>query len=702
MKKLQAGYRESSNFSAARYHAARMFGAFLVVTLSLFHGPAFGATGDSPDSSAAIYLMPEVTVSAPRPVTSIGGAAAVTVQVDSLTLPPAATVEEVLRELPLLHVRTNSRGEAEVSARGSESRQVAVLVDGIPITLAWDARADVSVIPSDAMQKVVYVRGLSSMLYGPNVLGGVIDLSIGQGSDAPTSADTRVTVGGDNVESFGATISTAIPLEKPGGKWLFRGGLGYRNTPGDPLAEDIEEPVETDDNLRLNTDSNHVDGFLALRYRANGGSWLAFSGSSFDVERGVAAQLGVPDDDARLWRYPSVARTLAVLSGGTGSGKSPLGGQGGVQLSLGYDKGHTNIDSYTSRAYDETDGFENGRDAVYSARMTAEQTLGERNTLRGAVTYADIHHDEIIPDGTFEYRQRLWSLGLEDNWRLIDSGKTVKALLLSLGGAWDGAETPEAGGREPQEPLSEWGGRLGLSMVTGHGETVFHAGVSRRGRFPALRELYSGALNRFVPNPELEPEKLVTLEGGVTNNLGNGELQAVLFRNWLQDAVVRITLPDRRFIRVNRDELNSTGIELVASQNVGAVGLAGSFTLQSVELTDTDSGEIGQPENLPEAFGELSARFPLPLRVVGAAAVGYTGEQFSIDPVTGEDALLSAEAVIGASLSRTFPLGVNWGGGTFSKLDARVSLDNAGDVAQYDSYGLPEPGRRVRFEIRLH
>ena len=46
--------------------------------------------------------------------------------------------------------------EAEVSARGSDSRQVAVLVDGVPITLAWDARADVSVIPATATAKVSF------------------------------------------------------------------------------------------------------------------------------------------------------------------------------------------------------------------------------------------------------------------------------------------------------------------------------------------------------------------------------------------------------------------------------------------------------------------------------------------------------------------------------------------------------------------
>src|SRR5690606_29180141 len=95
----------------------------------------------SPDSIKITGRLPEVIVRAPRPTTAVGGAVAIEADVDSLPLPPAPSMEELFRELPLMHVRTNSRGEAEITARGSESRQVAVLVDGVPITLAWDARA---------------------------------------------------------------------------------------------------------------------------------------------------------------------------------------------------------------------------------------------------------------------------------------------------------------------------------------------------------------------------------------------------------------------------------------------------------------------------------------------------------------------------------------------------------------------------------
>lgn len=659
------------------------------------------AHGETSARRDSVYFVPEVNVDAPRPLTTVGGAAAVEAQVESLAVPAAATVEEVLRELPLLHVRTNSRGEAELSARGSESRQVAVLVDGIPITLAWDARADVSVLPSSAIQDVRFVRGLSSMLYGPNVLGGIVLTRIGQTSHQPSARSASLTLGTDDVGSFGTTASVALPFERDSGDWLVRGGLGFRDTAGDPLARDVHEPIASDRALRQNTDARNVDGFAAFRYQSDAGAWFAFSGSSFREERGIAAELGVADEDARLWRYPHVSRTLTVLSGGTGFHASPFGGAGDLEASLGLDRGRTEIDAYTTRRYDERDGFERGRDQTSSFRLLADQTLGPRGDLRAAFTLADIHHDEAVPEGTYEYQQRLWSAGLEHGWRVLESRGRLEALSVSAGTAYDVGATPKSGGREPLGRRDEWGGRLGLTAVFSGGRAVLHAGRSQRGRFPALRELYSGSLNRFAPSPDLEPETLVTSEAGVTARSGRGELQAVFFRNQLRDAVVRITLPDRRFQRVNRDELRSTGLELVASTKLGAVDLSGSATLQSVEWTDTSVEETHRPENLPEAFGKFSARVPVTRGVVGSAELEITGDQFSIDPATGEDARLDAVVIVNASLSRRWRAGMSWGGGRFSSFETRLALDNVGDDARFDSSGLPEPGRRVRFEVRV-
>lgn len=653
---------------------------------------------DTLRADSAVTLPAIGVRAAPVPMATIGGASGLRARLDSLALPAAPTVERVLRSLPFLHVRTNSRGEAEISVRGSDSRQVAVLVDGVPLTLAWDARADVSVIPATAPVEVEFIRGVSSMLHGPNVLGGVVELGVGQSFLQPQSATARVAAEVDHLGGYGAGATVSLPFSTDAGTLLVRAGAGRRDLPGVPRARGVTEPVPADGDLRLNTDLSNTDGFLALRYFSYGGAWLAFSGSAFRAERGIAAELGV-EDGARFWRYPHLSRTLAVVSAGTGDRATPLG-RGDVEASIGLDFGRTEIDAYADRSYTEQDGFEDGADRTLTARLLGDHTLGGRGELRLALTASEIRHDESLPAGVARYRQRLWSVGTETAWRLVEQRGAVDWLRLSVGGAYDVGQTPETGGRPSLDTRSAVGLRAGASMSLGGGQALVHGAVSRRARFPALRELYSGALDRFAPNPDLEPEKLLAIEAGVTARLPNAELQAVAFRHQMDDAVVRLLLPDGRFMRVNRNRLRSLGVELLLSTAVGRVMLTGDLTAQTVDLTDTEAGVTNRPENLPEFFGGVEAAMPLPLGLRLASEARFEGNQFCIDPGTGQDTELSAGATLGAELGRTWNLRPE-GGGWFGRLETRVSVDNVNDVALYDQCGLPQPGRLVRVQVRV-
>lgn len=660
---------------------------------SLLHGQV----QDTARVDTTLFRLGGISVQAARPVTTVGGTSAIEVRVDSMSLAAAPRLEQVLRELPMVHVRTNSRGEAELTLRGSESRQVAVLLDGVPLTLQWDARTDVSVVPATAVQELTFTRGLSSMLYGPNVLGGVVEVSVAHGSERPDRATLGIAGGFDDVGSYGTSGTLALPVSTDRGHWLVRGGLGYRDSPGVPLADGVVEPVPADDaGLRLNTDSNHRDGFFALRYEADAGPWFALSGSGFRAARGIAAELG--NDSPRLWRYPSISRFITVVSGGTGDRVTPFGGRGDLEASIGIDVGRTEIESYTSRTYDQVADFENGDDRTVTARLLGDHTLGERADLRAAFTFADIFHREILSGGTNEYQQRFWSAGGETIVRLLErAGALVR---LSVGGALDVGSTPKTGDKPALGRLTDWGVRVGLTASVRGGDVLLHAGGSRRGRFPALRELYSGSLDRFEPNPDLGAEHLVALEGGVTARLGAAELQAVLFHHRMADAITRISTAAGRFQRVNRDAIRSTGIELLASQPVGAVSLGADLILQTVDLIDPVAGRNREPENQPSAFGSVHAGFPIVLGFAGRAEVRFTGRQYCIDLSTGADTRLAAGGLINADLARTWTVRrgrSSWLG----RIETRISVDNAADAALYDQCGLPQPGRLLRFEVRL-
>ena len=105
---------------------------------------------DTLDGLPQSFRMTEIRVLARQRLTATGGVGAVEMRLDSLGAVPIPTLEQALREMPLVRIRVNSRGEAQPSLRGATDRQIAVLVDGVPLTLGWDHRTDLSIIPLTA------------------------------------------------------------------------------------------------------------------------------------------------------------------------------------------------------------------------------------------------------------------------------------------------------------------------------------------------------------------------------------------------------------------------------------------------------------------------------------------------------------------------------------------------------------------------
>lgn len=657
-------------------------------------GQAAAQAPDTPTADTSVVLLPEVLVRGSQPAATPGGAGSVTAKVESLAVRSVPTAEQILRALPGSYLRTNSRGEAEVTVRGSESRQVAILLDGVPLTFAWDGRADASVIPALAIEEVTLVRGLSTVVQGPNVLGGVVEFrSLVPGAARRAGAEVRGGV--YQLGAFGLAGAVTVPREVGAGSFTMRAGGGYRETPGQTLPGDVEEPVPTDPDTRVNTDLEDLNGFVSMRLESDEGAYVSLLGVGNRAERGIAAALAVTD--ARFWRYPYIARGIAALSAGSGRHALPWGGDGEVQLMGGYDRYRTEIDAYDSRAYDTVVAEEDGDDEVMTLRTTLLQTLGGRGDVRLGLTYGDIHHDEILDGVSSRYRQQLWS-GAAQGLIRIPGGGGVRDLDLTAGLAYDGADTPLSGDKPPLGTLERWGGHLGVTAHLGAGGTSVNASVSQRARFPSLRELYSGALGSYEPNPDLDPEQLRALEVGITSRSPGTSYQIVAFHHLLSDAVVRIRPPGGKFVRVNQEGIRSTGLEFMVSHAFGAIEASVDGVVQDVEVLDPDAG-ITEPENMPELMGDLRVQLPLGAGVLLSVDARYTGSQFAIDPERDVETELPPAEQLSFSLSRVWPLG---GIGGFRTVQVRAGVDNVTDAVQYDAYGLPQPGRTALVEFRLH
>jgi len=672
-------------------------------------GLAAQVSRDTLPPDSVVFVLGRLEVRVARPVVTVGAPSGIAVRLDSLRLGPAPALDGALRQVPFVQVRENSRGEAQLALRGVEARQVAVLVDGVPLTLGWDHRTDLSVVPLTGAQSLTLVRGLASVLHGPNVLGGVVEVGVAHGRLAAPEVRplrTDVGVGEAGARSVAVVVGRGAELGS-GGELVVRGGAGYRERDGVPLPGGVVDPGASD-GLRGNSDAQTVDGFVAVRYRgapgAQGeGSWLALSASGFRSERGVPPELHVAEP--RFWRYPALRRTVVALSGGTGQRATPFG-VGDLEASVGVDLGRTEIDSYGDWSYGEVVERELGDDRTLTFRLLGDHTLGPQMDLRAALTLAETRHDETLSERAGSgwdsverrYRQRLWSLGAELERRLGGAG-WLSGARVSLGAVVDGADTPESGDKPPLGRLWEWGGRVGVTAAAAGGRALVHAGASRRARFPALRELYSGALGRFAPNPELRPEILAGAEAGVSSDAGALRFQAVGFYQRLSGAIVRVALPDRRLRRENRDELRSVGLELLAGWAAGPLSVSAEATLQRVRLREprAEGSAFRRPEYQPGFFGGLDVGAALPLGARGSFAVRHVGRQWCVHPDEGRDVALDPSTRLDLELSRGWTLG----GPGLERLEAAVALDNATDAAAYDQCGLPQPGRTLRVQLRL-
>ena len=179
-----------------------------------------------PDS----FRLDGIQVLAGRRLTVTGGVGVVEMRLDSVASVPIPTLEQVLREMPLVRVRENSRGEAQPSLRGATDRHIAVLVDGVPLTLGWDHRTDLSIIPLTAARSIHLLRGLSSVLYGPNVLAGVVSIDVARGVErlgTPSPATFSSALDDNGGLIIGGTLARSF--ESRGGDWLLQGGGGFRD-----------------------------------------------------------------------------------------------------------------------------------------------------------------------------------------------------------------------------------------------------------------------------------------------------------------------------------------------------------------------------------------------------------------------------------------------------------------------------------------
>jgi vitamin B12 transporter len=148
----------------------------------------------------------------------------------------ARTIADVLAERMSVDINPRSEAQADLSIRGTTPEQTLVLVDGVRVNDVQSAHYNLDLaVPLASVERIEILRGAASAVYGPDAVGGVINI-VTRHDTAPPKASVRGgafgTFGGsaDGGAALGpATVTSSADFEKSDG---FRPGTDYRDGQG--------------------------------------------------------------------------------------------------------------------------------------------------------------------------------------------------------------------------------------------------------------------------------------------------------------------------------------------------------------------------------------------------------------------------------------------------------------------------------------
>jgi len=582
--------------------------------------------------------------------------------------------------IPSARVATNSRGDSHLMIRGAPERHVQVFLDDIPLNLPWDERVDLQTIPITGAGMIEGTRGMTTLLDGPGVLAGSARILPPAPVDPPRRTRAGLAFG-----QYGMTIADLQHQDRLG-DWDILAAAGWQDRDSWPLPADAQEA--TDAKERKNSDLNQYSLLLRGSRPVAQAGRLNLLATGWSAEKGVPAELHL-GDDARFWRYPLRKRGLLGASLDLPLGQEALWD---LKAALSADYFEQEIDPRGPDGWDQPlvtgQDYEKNWDRTGFGKVHLNRWLGDSAQITAQVDARYTHHREsLVVGGPVEaYAQWLTSLVIQGEVQPGDKW------VLQAGLGLDHAATPESGDKAANEPDSAPAVNLRALRRLGD-QTRVYAAASRRSRFPSLRELYSGALGRFVPNPELKPEQQDLYEIGMATDHRTWGVEAAVFLNYLHDGIEKTKLPgpEKQFQRVNRTQIRVPGVELVGHWNAApdlVINLQHTVMSARVE----EDGTYDRPaEDRPDYISRAGVNWR---RATGPGALleaVVTGPRWSADS-SGASAATGNLHRLAAGV--TWNLRLSW---QFihsqTTMDLHARVDNLFDQLVEDQVGLPNPGR---------
>jgi iron complex outermembrane receptor protein len=581
---------------------------------------------------------------------------------------------DLLRRLPSAQAPTNSRGETLIYLRNAGERQIAVFFDGALLNVPWDNRYDLGVFPASVIGGVISASGTLSPQYGVNALGAVALF--------PTrgEADTRLNVQGGTQGRRAAEFSAGGAL----GAARVLASFVYSGREGESLSNNADLSFhQIGERLRTNTDQNSYSGFARAEAEI-GDAEIAATLLVSRTARGIAPESDRAD--ARFWRYPEIQTIMGIVSG-----SGDVGASTDLQGSVWVQDFEQTIDSFETAAYETIEDTQRDNDRTYGVRAISRSKF-ETTLVTASVNFLASRHRQrdtafvagapLAPDDSV-FAQRAASAGVDLEHFLTD------AFQIDFGAGVDFIDYTETGGRPDIDPFTEPVLRAGLSW-SATDRMRLRAAVGQKSRMPTLRELFGTALNRFLTNPDLEPERVRTTELGLNYDDDRLRFAVVAFGQNVENTI------DQRNVGSLRQRINLEGSWVAGVEASGDVDLSahwrlsGSATYAKTRRKDAaDDGSKLLAER-PSFFARAALDYTHPKGARAGIEVLHTGRAFSVNEAGFFEPL---EISTQLNLHAAYPL-------PLKNVALYVRADNVTDVLAEPQIGLPAPGRSIKVGFR--
>jgi len=469
------------------------------------------------------------------------------------------TVGAAVAVLPGASLSRNSRNEDMVSLRGFDARQVPLYIDGVPLYVPYDGYVDFGRFTTFDLAQIRVAASGASLLYGPNTLGGAINLV----SRKPVRAFEGDASAG---LASGGETRAAINLGGNQGSWYYQIGASYLDADSFPLPRGFRDykakPTDTGSrrenayrtdqrlSLKLGITPNATNEY-ALGYVRQGG------------EKGNPVYTGQSKSGIRYWRWPYWDTDNLYFTSRTRLGESNL-----LKTRIYRSTYGNSINAFTDASYSaqlNNTSFPSAYDdSSTGASVELANYAVAGHELQLALHYKEDKHRETNPSSpTKDYRDVTTSIALEDSIAL------AKAWKLRLGLSHDQRDAKQVydwptGSTSATNALAE------LSHALDEQDSEAYGVLSHKTRFPTIKDRYSARMGSALPNPNLKPEVANHLELGLKGSpWAGGKGQAAVFYSRIADLMQSVYVP------APLDTCGSGATTCAQMQNVGRARHAG-------------------------------------------------------------------------------------------------------------------------------